>query len=185
MASAEPTRSELGTLTARMREGDETAFREFHRVYFPRLFRYLYVVLNGDADAAQDVLQETLLRVVRHVRRFDDETAFWGWLTRLARSAAIDHGRRTLRRLRLLRFFAAENAAPSEPPTDLWPMVEAVLERLDVADQSILRAKYERNAAVGEIAADLRITEGAAESRLARARRTLRERVLQLLKRET
>ena len=184
MPSAAPERSRIAALTALMKDGDEAAFREFHEAYFHRLFRYLYVALNGDAVAAQDVLQETLLRVVRHVRRFDDEAAFWGWLTRLARSAAVDHGRRISRTQRLLGRFAAETAETPDSQPDLWPLVESALERLDASDQAILRAKYEGNAAIGEIAATLQISPDAAESRLARARRSLRDLVFQLLKHE-
>src|SRR5215207_3847862 len=74
----------LAGLTRRMASGEEAAFEEFHAQFAPRLFRYLLVLHRGDEHAASDVLQETLVRVVRHARRFDEEGPFWDWLAKLA-----------------------------------------------------------------------------------------------------
>ena len=71
--------SNVATLTFRMSKGDEEAFHEFHTQYFRRLFSYILVLTRGDEHAARDIAQETLLRVVRYVRRFEDDE-FWDWL---------------------------------------------------------------------------------------------------------
>ena len=80
----------VGRLTARMAKGDERAWTEFHERYFSRLLGYLIVLHRGDEVLARESLQQTYLRVVRHVRRFDVEEVFWSWLTRLARCVVID-----------------------------------------------------------------------------------------------
>src|SRR3954469_10257575 len=77
LVNAEPV---IVQLTQRMAAGAEDAFREFHAAYFARLSRYVLVLMRADDDAARDVTQETLLRVVRHVRRFETERIFWDWL---------------------------------------------------------------------------------------------------------
>src|SRR5206468_7284685 len=87
-------------------KGDEGAYRQFHEAYFGRLLGYLRVV-TGDEQLAREALQATLLRVVRHARRFESEEAFWSWLTVLARSSAADERRRSNRYASFLdRFFA-------------------------------------------------------------------------------
>src|SRR5687767_970770 len=97
-------------LTSRMLGGSEEAYREFYRLYGHRLFRYLIVVTSGQEERSKDALQQTLLRVVRHIRRFDSEEEFWSWLTVLARSAATDQKRRERSYMMLLgRFFMEEN----------------------------------------------------------------------------
>jgi DNA-directed RNA polymerase specialized sigma24 family protein len=86
-------------LTRRMVKGDEMAYRTFYDAYFDRLSRYLLVVAAGNEEAMRDALQSTLVRVVRNVKVFTNEAAFWSWLTVLARSALLDDNRRERRYL--------------------------------------------------------------------------------------
>jgi DNA-directed RNA polymerase specialized sigma24 family protein len=98
--------SETARLTRRLAAGDEAAFGEFHRGYFNRLYRHILVLARGDETAAKEALQETLCRVARYVRQFEQETVFWCWLTTLARSAVRDGGRRRRRYWLLLQSYA-------------------------------------------------------------------------------
>ncbi len=184
----QPPHHAIAELTAAMAEGSEAAFREFHSTHFPRLFRYVLVLMRGNEHAARDVTQETLLRVVRHVRRFDQEKTFWDWLALLARSAAADHGRSTSRYRRLLNLFA-QTASPTAPPPVDTPLLTHALKQgfsqLNEADQSLLKAKYEAGASVRSIALCRGLTEEAIESSLARARKRLRAAIFTLLHHET
>src|SRR5262249_756562 len=85
--------AEIESLTERMIEGEEEAYREFYGLYFDRLLRYL-IVLTRNEDKAREALQLTLVRVARHAKRFTSEVAFWSWLTVLARSSVVDEGRK-------------------------------------------------------------------------------------------
>ena len=109
----------LVALTARMARQDEAAFAEFLAAYRDRLFRYVIVLTRGDEETAQEALQLTMLRVVRHIRRFEEEAVFWSWLTRLARSAVTDDARKRNRYFAFLsRFFRQPEAhAPPSMPT--------------------------------------------------------------------
>jgi DNA-directed RNA polymerase specialized sigma24 family protein len=77
-------------LTTGLASANEEAFREFHRLYFDRLYYFLLIVCRGSHDEAQEALQQTLIRVVRHARAFETEETFWCWLKVVARSAARD-----------------------------------------------------------------------------------------------
>ena len=186
----EPSETEsLRSLTKRMAEGSEAAFREFHAAWFPRLFRYVFVLMRGDEHAACDVTQETLLRVVRHVRLFECGESFWSWLTCLARSAAADHGRKSSRYRRLLDRFAGQTAARDEPAPapdfEISNTIARGLDQLAEEDRLLLRRKYAEGASVRQMADHAGVTETAIESRLARARRELRSIVLRLTRDET
>src|SRR3989442_913928 len=89
--------ADTAALTVRMARGDESAYREFYAGYFDRLLRYLLVVTQGREEAAREALQLTLMRVVRHIKKFDTETALWSWLTVLARSSVVDEQRKRTR----------------------------------------------------------------------------------------
>ena len=109
----------VGRLTARMAKGDERAWTEFHERYFSRLLGYLIVLHRGDEVLARESLQQTYLRVVRHVRRFDVEQVFWSWLTRLARCVVIDGARKSRRYAglmdRVARVIEVEQSPAAEP----------------------------------------------------------------------
>src|SRR5687767_10405783 len=85
---------EIGRLTAEMARGGEEAFREFYERYFDRLLGYLLVLTRGREDAAREALQSAMLRVLKHIKRFEREDAFWSWLTVLARTALVDQERK-------------------------------------------------------------------------------------------
>ncbi len=167
-----------------MAAGEDAAFAEFHAAYFPRLFRYVLVLMRGDEHAARDVVQETLLRVVRHVRVFCTEPPFWDWLGCLARSAAADHGRRASRHRRLLDVFRLGRPTISvEPDSDgLEEAVARALTNLPPEDADLLRRKYHDGATVRELASDLHLTEEAVESRLSRVRKALRDAAFLIFK---
>jgi RNA polymerase sigma-70 factor (ECF subfamily) len=165
----------LAVLTRRMAAGAEDAFREFHAAWFQRLFRYVFVLMRGDEAAACDVTQETLLRVVRHVRGFEGEDEFWGWLTCLARSAAADHGRKASRYRRLLEKFSGQAPPPvPEPAFDPDEVLQRGLAQLSAEDRALLQQKYSGGSSVRQMAERAGVSESAIESRLARARRELR-----------
>ena len=190
-SAANVAQADIAALTERLVAGSEDAFRQFHAAYFDRLLRYLIVVTRGDEDAARDALQETFMRVVRHARRFDSEAAFWSWLTVLARSAALDGGRKRHRYWQTLRQYAHSLFHSNAPPDSNDHFEERLLTLsleglgdLTAEDRELVEGKYLQGASVRELAAASGLTEKAVESRLGRARRLLRERVLKGLKNE-
>ncbi len=177
-----PVQASLAVLTRRMAAGGEEAFREFHAAWFQRLFRYVFVLMRGDEAAACDVSQETLLRVVKHVRAFEGEDEFWSWLTCLARSAAADHGRKVSRYRRLLEKLSGEAPTPApEPELDLNETLQRGLVQLADEDRDLLQQKYSDGASVRQMAERAGASESAIESRLARARRELRAIIFRLI----
>lgn len=181
--------SPIERLTSRMARGDEEAYREFYQLYGHRLFRYLIVVTSGQEESAKDALQQTLLRLVRHIRRFDSEDEFWSWLTVLARSAASDQRRKGLTYQVLLgRFFEHANSSGdrSEPGFEgrLNDALEASLNALPEEHRQLLDLKYRARASVKDLAAQLKTTEKSVESRLVRLRQRLRADILAKLTHE-
>jgi len=187
--SPAPAISPIAVLTIGLAASDEAAFREFHAQYFGRLLRYQLVLARGDEQSARDALQETFTRVARKARRFDDEAAFWSWLTVLARSAAIDGNRRRSRYVAMLKKFAfGRRRAFSEPAQNadaqLHEHLERALDALATDDRALLEAKYFSKSSVREIAVRCGVTEKSIESRLLRVRGELRKKILHFLRHE-
>jgi RNA polymerase sigma-70 factor (ECF subfamily) len=171
-----------------MAGGDESAFQEFFDLYYHRVLRYLLVVTKGREEEAREAHQLTLVRVVKHIRRFDSEAEFWGWLTVLARSAVVDEQRKRQRYDGLLaRFFQSSarqtSVANSESERELIRAVQSELAALPVDERDLLSRKYESAESVRDIAAALGTSEKAVESRLTRVRKKLKEAVLARLQR--
>ncbi len=146
-------------MTQAMAWGSDAAFARFFETYFNRLLRYLLVISRSDEDAARDALQDTMTRVAKHVRRFDDEQAFWDWLVVLARSAARDAGRKQTRYRKLLSCFfqnseTGAGPAPEIPHSEdrMNEALEAALGSLPEQDRVLIEQKYFLGASVREIA---------------------------------
>ena len=84
-------------LLERYLSGDAFAFEQLVGLYQDRLYGYLERFL-GDAHLAEDVFQQTFLKVAEKVHGFDHRSSFSTWLFAIARNTALDemrHRRRT------------------------------------------------------------------------------------------
>lgn len=98
-------------------EAFEVLYDRHHRAVFNFLLRFL-----GDRRAAEDLLQETFLRVFAHRQAYRSTAAFRTWLFTIARNLLIDRGRRARTRPEALGDELLREVA------DAWPDPLAVLE---------------------------------------------------------
>ena len=171
---------EVVQLTAQMARGDDYAFREFYDHYFNRLLGYLLVLTRGHEDSAREAIQSAMLRVVKHIRRFDSEQTFWSWLTVLARTALVDQERKRHRYNAALERFAHEDASAAE--SHLLECLRQSVSVLPKEDLVLIERKYFEEHSVAQIASSMDTTEKAIESRLTRIRQKLKKQTLELLK---
>ena len=80
--------------SARLRRGDPDAFDALLARYQHRLYRYL-LRLTANPALADDLFQETWLKVITRIHRYDERRPFEPWLFSVARNLAIDHLRKT------------------------------------------------------------------------------------------
>ena len=78
----------------RIAGGDRDAFSALYRSWQPVLVRYASGLLNGDREAAEDVVDEALLAVWQQAGRFARTGSGAGWLRRIVRNKAVDWLRR-------------------------------------------------------------------------------------------
>jgi RNA polymerase sigma-70 factor, ECF subfamily len=78
---------------ARMRRGDPDALGRLLERYQHRLYRYLCRLVR-DPASAEDLFQQSWLRVIERIERYDERRSFEAWLFSLARNLAIDYLRR-------------------------------------------------------------------------------------------
>jgi RNA polymerase sigma-70 factor (ECF subfamily) len=85
---------ELG-LVGRLRAGDPTAFDAVHEAFNGRLYNFL-ARLSNRRDVAEDLLEETWLRLVGHARRLRPDTRLAPWLFTVARNLHASYCRSRL-----------------------------------------------------------------------------------------
>ena len=92
-SSASPPVDEDGRLMERYRDGDAAAFEILLRKHQGPVFRFLLRQL-GDATTAEDLAQDTFVRVVHGRASFRTGARFTTWVYTIARNLAIDEMRR-------------------------------------------------------------------------------------------
>ena len=70
-----------------LRRGDPAAFGRVYEAYGPRIFRFL-ARMCGQKDVAEDLYQETWIKLAIHARRLEDDTDLGAWLYTVARNLA-------------------------------------------------------------------------------------------------
>src|SRR5918994_3952380 len=175
-------------LVRRMLGGDEDAFDEFFADYFPRLFRFAVLRLR-DPDAAEDIVQTSLIAAVRNLSSWRGEATLFTWLCTICRREILAWERRTSRRVIVslaeddpgVRAALESIGAAAEAPdaglarADTGRIVQLVLDHLPPRYSRALEWKYLEELSVDDIAGRLQCTPKAAESLLTRARDAFRD----------
>lgn len=122
---------EPSRLARAFRAGREEAFRELVELLRERLFR-LALRLTGSREDAFDVVQETFLKVYRDIDAWNERSAFYSWLYRVASNLAIDKLRRRKKDRELASGFAIERSPERDNISELIEAraTEHELERL-------------------------------------------------------
>jgi RNA polymerase sigma-70 factor (ECF subfamily) len=75
------------------RNGDRRAFAELVEMYKDKIYHLGYRMLNQRQEA-EDIVQETFLRVYKNLDRYDENQKFSTWIYRIATNLCIDRLRK-------------------------------------------------------------------------------------------
>jgi RNA polymerase sigma-70 factor (ECF subfamily) len=148
-------------------------------MYKDRVYGIAYRA-TGSAQDAEDILQETFLRLWRHRQSIQTEGEVYPWLKRVALNLAIDQGKR---RKREQKYTQNEMRPKAElNSSDLREkIVQLALNSLDEDKRSIFLMRVIGDYSYQEIAQQLGLSMGTVMSRLHRARKELHDHVKDLL----
>jgi RNA polymerase sigma-70 factor (ECF subfamily) len=146
----------METLDQRLARGEQVAFAELYDACADRCHHYLVVRL-GSRDAADEVLQETFLRLVRHRRHLAGVGNLSGYVFMVARNEALRYaGRRARAAARHTRLSSEDLflEAESEDGTarELADLVRMALERLNPEQREVVELKIYGRLTFREIA---------------------------------
>ena len=139
--------SETSAIARGLRRRDPDLLDRLIEQYQHRLLRYL-VYLSGNRDLAEDLFQETWIRVLERGHQYDGRHEFSTWLYAVARNLTIDYLRKKSTRS-LDGLMEDEERAPLQP-ADTRPMAWEVVQQHEQAERI--------NAALVSIPAEYRET---------------------------
>jgi RNA polymerase sigma factor (sigma-70 family) len=165
------------SLLARARRGEAAAFEQLYR-WFERPVFTLALRLTGQREEAQDVLQDTMLKLFDRLADFRGDSPFWGWLRQIAVNESL------MRLRRRDRSGPEESVEEGElPPSELMlppraadaSVLGQAMARLPDATRSVLWLYHAEGYTHEEIGRAMGRTVSFSKSQLARGTRRLRQ----------
>lgn len=158
-------------------EGDRRMQKQLYDQFSPKMYavclRYM-----GNADDAQDILQEGFIKIFKNLERFRGDGSFEGWVRRIFVNTAIEHIRKKKLNLSLTEKedtieFKSVSAIDNINEKDLLKIVRD----LSPGYRSVFNLYVVEGFSHKEIGELLGINEGTSKSQLARARMILQEKI--------
>lgn len=153
--------------------GDAAAVEALFAAHWPACHRAA-LLITRDADAAQDIAQESFLAALAALHRFDRRRPLGPWLRTIVARRAIDHSRARAARREVDGALLAFAAAPQ--PTTLRPSDEllAAIADLPVEQRTVVVLRHLLELTPREVATALDVPVGTVNSRMRRALDALR-----------
>lgn len=166
-------------LIQRSVKGDQLAFRKIYDQLSPKLYMIALRYMDQDSDA-QDVLQDSFIRIHQKLDTFGFKGSFEGWCKRIAINTAIEH----LRKKNQKMFSSLDNV--QEAGVQAKSLENLKLEDLMKKIRSLpagYRAVFNMYVIEGyshkEIASELGFTESTSKSQLFKAKKYLKNLIQQ------
>ena len=184
------TGTEAGNLATALRRRDPAVIELLIDRYQYRLMRYLLSLVDNRASA-EDLFQETWIRVLEHGDQFDGRSEFAPWLFKIARNLLIDRMRRrkpsvSIEGMGEAALFEEKNAPSMQGALSQLDRVArqeereriaAALAGIPVTHREVLALRFQEDMALEEIAKVVNAPVSTVKSRLYRGLEMLRARL--------
>ncbi len=162
----------------RCRSGDADAFNELIRRYYTYVIRYL-MKLTGDQYLCEDLTQETFLKVIRNIDRYDlsSDAGFGTYIITIARNTYIDYYRKEkggVIPFEDVEIFASDFEDKVVAKLEYEQVLE-LMEKLPETQREALRLKYIDQLTLREIEALTGVEQKTIKSRIFEGKKKLRK----------
>lgn len=167
-----------GLLIKNLKKGHEDAYRHVIEAYGSKLLRTCYLILK-DRDEAEDVVQETFIKVFHKVDTFKENSSLYTWIYTIALNLSRDRVRKKQDILTLEDDWAGNDDVESQVEMS----IDRELLRKELFDMNPLYREvmvlfYFEELSIKEISELLNEKEGTIKSKLSRGRNILKEGLL-------
>jgi RNA polymerase sigma factor (sigma-70 family) len=177
-------------LLRRCLAGDESAYRELVKRYQRAVYTVAFRMVRS-AEDAEDLTQETFVRVFKALDRYDPARPFQAWLFTITSRLSIDHIRR--RRMKTVPLFRSEPGSEEEHAVELEDPgllpdelavrseeehgVRDLIDSLPEHYRIVVLLRHQQDLSYEEIAEMLHLPLGTVKARIHRARALLKQRL--------
>ncbi len=148
---------------------------EFERIveeYYEDIYKLVFL-LTKNRDDAEDITQETFLKVKRHLKSFEGRSSVKTWLYRIATNEA----KRFFKKRESEKHVKIPEIRDNNFESERYERLRYALEKIDKESYEILYLKFFKNLTEKEIAFILDIPTGTVKSRLHNAKEKLKKEI--------
>lgn len=160
-------------LITKCKNGDKLAFETLIGKYHPLIFKYLCKI-SGDELVAEDLVQETFIKMIRSIDKFDSygRAKFYTYLICIAKNCYIDYYRKEKKRLKDITF---DNNLNMEDCNNVEELVISKMDNMNILEamdnltddqKMVIKMKYIEELTIKEIGEILNIESKTVKSRI-------------------
>ncbi len=165
-------------LIKNLKKGREEAYRQLIEEYGNRLLRTCYLILN-DREEAEDVVQETLIKVFNKIDTFREKSGLYTWIYAIALNLSRDRMRMKLDILELKDEWIGNDDVESQVEINIdRELLRKEIYEMNSLYREVLVLFYFEEFSIKEISNLLNEKEGTIKSKLSRGRNILKESLL-------
>lgn len=165
-----------------LREG-KLHIEQLYAAYHRDVYHFALYYTNNKQEA-EDITQETFLKVLKQLNRLKDKSKVKTWILSIARNTTVDiHRRQKIKRLLTEKISLQPEARETQKPQDIvernedWQKVQEALMTLKSHDRTIIICRMLKDYSIQETAAILGISEVKVRVDFHRAIARLRKKV--------
>ncbi|MHC4751098.1 MAG: sigma-70 family RNA polymerase sigma factor [Planctomycetota bacterium] len=181
-------------LVEQSRRGDSAAMDRLIRKYQNRIYNVILKICS-DPDDAAELTQETFVKIIQNLNKFEGRSSFYTWAFRIAVNLTLNYCQRSSKlairsldaeedqydsqAIQMLKDFLSDDSSPDPAAVaqkkELFEMAVKAIMKLDDAQRAVIVLRDIEGMNYGRIAEVLDIELGTVKSRLSRARSRLRD----------
>ena len=169
---------------SRLKQESPIDFSDIYREYKHKIYTFLVLKSNGNAQLAEEVLSDTIYSALLSAPKLFDNKKTFSWLLQIAKRRFYDYLRKQYREKKIINkeINQCMNDYSADEPdeNDKIFMLNTAMEFLKPKYKLIIKLKYLENKSQKEIAGILNISRLSAESLIHRARESLKKQVKKL-----
>lgn len=180
------------------KNGDKSAMAALYKYSYWQVYMTIKSMIRSDEDTVMDLLQDTFLKSIDNLQKLGDPSKYNAWIKVIARNTALDYLKR--KKPDLFSSYSDEDGTdtfldPADPDTGHIPdiamddqetkrMLQEILEALPERQKITVSMYYYLEMSIKDIARTLGIPEATVKTRLHNGRETIKNKVLEIEKRD-
>ena len=159
-----------------LKKGKEEAYSELINLYGNKLLKATYLIIK-DEKHAEDIVQETFIRVFKYIKNFKGDSSIYTWIYRISHNVTMDFLKSSTPTI-VYEDYHEESSDNIEDTTILNMEIDDMrmaLDSLNYIYKQVLVLFYFEDLSIREICQILDEKEGTIKSRLSRGRLELKK----------